>query len=121
LETTIATYIQSETEHVLGTDIFLAHLPKGTEEGLIVRFDTDVFNEINFNRFNVNILIMYQDYVVSRNNFEELLILFNSKRGTLDGSWTVSSEVTGRYLGLDRNFNRYAFSVEFEIHYEQTT
>jgi hypothetical protein len=29
--------------------------------------------------------------------------------------------VTGRYLGLDRNFNRYSFSVEFEIHYEQTT
>ncbi len=121
MEQTIATFIQSETSHSLGVDIFLTRLPSNTEEGIVVRLDKLFANEINFFQREVSLLIMYEDYVVGYNNFEELIETFNDKRGTLDGSWTVSSEVIGEYLGLDKNYDRHAFEISFEVSHEHTS
>lgn len=118
MEQTLAEYIADNSTLSLGTDLFLATLVSGTEEGVIVRFERLLGSDAGLFFRNVELLIMFKDYVAANNMFHTLFTLFEARRGTLEGTWTVRSEVLGSYEGIDKNFDRHVFRLNFEIAYQ---
>lgn len=117
MEQTLANYIADNTTFILGTDLFLTTLITGVEEGIIIRLETLLSSDAGLFFRNVEALIMFKDYVAANNKFETLFSLFEARRGTLDGTWTVAGDIIGRYEGIDQNFDRHVFRLNFEISY----
>lgn len=120
LEETIANYIAGNTSLVTGTDIFLHSFPEGFEEGVIVRCGNEVASFEPLRNNSTRLLIFYRDYIDSRNIVEVLMVLLNSKRGTLDGTWTITGELNTEELGEDQE-GRFGFSIELSLSYDYST
>jgi len=119
VESTIAEYIADETSLVLGEDIYLSELFEDDREGLSVNFGHNLDADGKLSYCSLNIFLFYYDYVVCRGHVDTLTALFDSARGTTDGSWTVAEEVSSQYLGKDQA-GRYVFSIGLKISYDKS-
>jgi hypothetical protein len=119
VESTVAEFIADETSFVLGEDIFLSDLFEDTREGLAIRFERNLDAVGKLSQCALNIFLMYYDYTVCRGHVETLTELFDSSRGTEDGSWTVADEVISEYCGKDP-IGRYVFVVGLKISYDKS-
>lgn len=110
----VALYIENNTNLVRGEDIFLQFFPEGFDEGIIIKIgrNTRLFYEMQTH--NSRILVFKYDYFDSLNLVDTLMDLLNNKRGTLDGTWTITDEIISEDLGVDEQ-SRYGFSIETQI------
>ena len=116
VEETIANYIAAQTDFVAGTDLFLNVLPKETREGIAVRVIRHIESDGDLHRAYIAVLIFYNEYPTARDHQDDLSELFDAKRGSLDGSWSVASEVDAENLGKDE-IDRQVLGVNFIASY----
>ena len=119
VESTIAEYIADETSFVLGTDITLSDLEEEDREGISFRLLSNVDADGILSTAIIDTLLFYYDYVIGRGHLDTLASLFDARRGTIDGTWTVAGEVLSQYLGKDP-IGRYVFAIRSEISYDKS-
>lgn len=116
VEETIAEYIAAQTSFATGTDLFLNVLPKETREGIAVRVIRHIESDGDLHRAYIAVLIFYHEYPTARDHQDTLSELFDDKRGSLDGSWSVASEIDGENLGKDE-LDRQVLGINFIASY----
>jgi hypothetical protein len=120
IEETVAEYIASNTTHSTGTDLFLQYFVNEVDEGIVVVGRTIFAEHTPMWATIIRILVAYFDYITTRTKTYELINLFNNKRGTVDGTWTISGPIETEDLGKDEN-NRFVFCIEIKVNYDYDT
>jgi len=118
-EIEVAEWLASETPDLTtGDNLFLINLLETTQEGVCVLFYREVQIEGSFSRELLQILIFYRDYVVANNLRKTIVDLLDGRRGTVDGTWTVSDIIKSEFMGTDPH-ERNIFSIITEIAYKE--
>lgn len=110
----LATYIIDNTSLEPGIDFFMHRLPDGVEEGVVLQSlnSTISWDTLNYERFTL--FLFLRSWSVMSSNLDTLVNLMQSKRGTKDGSWTVTGEINQTNYGLD-DLQRFVSTISFTI------
>lgn len=119
VEIEIAEWLAASHDDIAtGTNLFIGDLPADTLEGIIVGLNRHLQSFDSMSRANIQIFLLYHDYVEGRNLMQEITDILDAYRGTNEGAWAVAGEVYGDGLGKDVK-NRNVFSIEFEAAYKE--
>jgi len=117
IESDIARYIADNTSYTLGDSIWLHNVPEGEAEGIAVKFIRELSNYGSFKTSSIAIFTVFKTWATQRSNLETLTSLLESRRGVLNSSWGIASEVTQNNYGLDE-YDRYISSVVTTVKHE---
>jgi hypothetical protein len=111
----IVNYIESKTSHVIGTNLFLGHLPDTNSNGIIVSHSGGDENESLMQRWNVYIIAHYNDYQTANDKLEAIYNLLAFSNGITITSGYIHNIVPMKLPGFitvtEQNKHVFSFSL----------